>query len=454
MRTGLVLLTTAVVLVVDCPLAMGQEWDNNGGGDIYCDPNLPPQSVTVGDGSTVNLSTLNVRGDHLPVTHAFNGAFLSTFRTDVPNGNNQSWSMVRGQLEIGTLYHGNPGNAFQIKAMQSDGSLWLRNSSDNGFRIHYDGTFTLNTFPGDHIGFASLGSQTGMNAFSVAAPWSRLHLAHEDPGANLPEFAFRPWQRNGVTLTGMSDFGYFGQKYYMGTDGVSAEEDDNTDVVIAVGDEDLEEADANTFNNISFRFLGANGVDGSAGTIEGLEMMRLRPYRATSNDPIISYTGIGDWVNNAAMPEESLDVLEGKVRIRSLPTDAVSTSDELVTVNMTNGNLEHRPANALPDNCEWSMNGTSPNHVYTAVGTASGSCPDEVENVGIGIVTPAYKLHVVDNTPVSSATRGIHVDANGGTGSNTGIFIVADSDAGTESAGLIARANNGTTSVTAISGTG
>ncbi|MBK6752757.1 MAG: tail fiber domain-containing protein [Flavobacteriales bacterium] len=327
-----------------------------------------------------------------------NGSIASlseTFRTRVAAGQNQFWRMERGQLEIGNLYHGNPGNAFQIKAMQADGNLWLRNSVDNGFRIHFDGAFNLNTFNGDRVGFASLGSQPGMNAFSTPAPWTRLHLAHEQPGANLPEFGYRGWERNGIALTGQSDFAYIGQKYHMGASGDGPEEDDNTDLVIAVGDEGLPEQDASTHNNISFRFLGANGVDGSAGTIEGLEMMRLRPYRATANAPIIGRVGVGDFVNNATLPEESLDILEGKVRVRDLPTDPLSTSEEVVTVNMTNGNLEHRPLGALPDNCEWKqVIGTAyADDVYTGIGTFSG-CPDRDNSVGIGTALADAKLHV------------------------------------------------------------
>lgn len=68
--------------------------------------------------------------------------------------------------------------------------------------------------------------------------------------------------------------------------------------------------------------------------------------------------------------------MNGKVRIRQLPSDATSTSDELVTVNMTTGNLEHRPANALPDNCEWKYDANpNANNVYTCVGSAESRLP-------------------------------------------------------------------------------
>ncbi len=108
------------------------------------------------------------------------------------------------------------------------------------------------------------------------------------------------------------------------------------------------------------------------------------------------------------MPEERLDLLNGKVRIRQLPSDAVSTSDRFVTVNMTTGVLESRPITTLPDNCEWSFTGTGAGglNVATAVGSTPG-CPGDANNVGIGINNPsAAKLHVIRN-PVLGEEVGI-----------------------------------------------
>ena len=152
--------------------------------------------------------------------------------------------------------------------------------------------------------------------------------------------------------------------------------------------------------------------------------MRMFPNRY--EDPRI---GIGDWYAanlvdpTITEPEERLDIVNGKVRIRQLPSDATSTSDELVTVNMTTGNQEHRPANALPDNCEWQMHANpNPNHVYTCVGTSDADCPDEEEFVGIGTAAPFYKLDVAHTEASTGSLGGIRVKYWGsGTDANTGV---------------------------------
>lgn len=54
-------------------------------------------------------------------------------------------------------------------------------------------------------------------------PFSRLHLA--EPGANgFQGISYRPWMRNGVTLTGNHDHAYIGQRSYG---------HDSTDMVIS-----------------------------------------------------------------------------------------------------------------------------------------------------------------------------------------------------------------------------
>jgi hypothetical protein len=105
---GLVAFFTATVVVA-------QDADHlttNGLGQSFLAPDalvpgglgVLPVNLTVGTGAGLN-ATLRVRGDQLPVNDAFVGTSLATFRTDVGNGNNQNWSMVRGTLEIGRLWH-------------------------------------------------------------------------------------------------------------------------------------------------------------------------------------------------------------------------------------------------------------------------------------------------------------------------------------------------------------
>ncbi len=288
------------------------QWNQNGNGDWWLSPTpIAPRSVNVGDGTTLNLATLNVRGDQLPVFDQFVGTSLCTFRTDVPNGNNQNWSMVRGTLEIGRLWHTNPGNAFHIQARQADGNLLLENSATDGIRINSNGNAAvpLNGYTLDRTGYVAIGSSNAWNfLLTPNGPWSRLHLVHPDQGT-APNFAFRPQMRNGLIASGNSDLAYLGQWYDRGQNGTGAEVDDHSNLVIASSDDALPVGLGHHWDHISFRFMGdMSGVQGSASGVEGLEMMRIRPYRATTNDPIEGFVGIGDFLAASTGPEERLDM--------------------------------------------------------------------------------------------------------------------------------------------------
>ncbi|MBS1547362.1 MAG: tail fiber domain-containing protein [Bacteroidetes bacterium] len=231
---------------------------------------------------------------------------------------------------------------------------------------------TIGTYTNENLsGNLGIGAFTGAN---VPRPFSLLHL---DNGGN--QFSgYRPWHRPGMTITNGSDLGWIGLKNEGG---------DINHFTLAWAD-NVGSDGPDLFKMI---FLANPGTTGTAGTLDGLEAMRILP--ATTG--LESFFGIGDWFTAGANPTQRLDVLDGKVRIRQLPSDPVSTSTEFVTVNTGTGILEHRPMASLPDNCEWSMNASAPNNVFTAVGTANGSCPDDNDNVGIGTWVPTAKLQVV-----------------------------------------------------------
>lgn len=101
---------TAGCAVFGLVSAMGQQWVTNPLGNNWLAPNpgFPiVNNATVGTAASGN-ATLRVRGDQLPVNGqwpAYGGApTLCTFRTDV-SVENQNWSMVRGALEMGRLWH-------------------------------------------------------------------------------------------------------------------------------------------------------------------------------------------------------------------------------------------------------------------------------------------------------------------------------------------------------------
>ena len=155
------------------------------------------------------------------------------------------------------------------------------------------------------------------------APFSRLHLV-DDAGTMAPnvyaqEYGFRNWMRNGITFTGNSDQAYIGQRYAG---------DDNTDFVIQWSDN----PEGSPWGTDRMKFVFSTQYDPlaheGAATEDGLEVMRLWPH---SNLDV--NVGIGNFAPpGVGDPTERLDVLNGKVRIRQLPTDPEANTLEKYTV--------------------------------------------------------------------------------------------------------------------------
>ncbi len=361
-------------------------------------------AAIVGTAGPAN-ATLRVRGDQLPVQDQFISSSVCTFRTDVTSGNSQNWSMVSGALEIGRLFHFNPNNSFQIQARQRNGALWLRNAEapngNGGFRLAFDGngsggTFTVNTFVLNPIGWAQLGAVTGINTVN---PYARFALMHENMGT-VPTQCYRPWFDNALLGMGNSDMYYIGHKYAM-TGGTGAEQDENSTVVAAWGDPSLPAGLGHQFDTFQFRYLAALDATSSAGSIDGLELMRLRPFRLAAGDPVQGFVGIGDWSAANTGPEERLDVLDRTIRVRSFmgtytPSFERPLLDHVVVADPTDGRLYWRtlPTGGGGSNCTWELNNGNVATAYAPDGT-NNICPEVDNNVGIGVPFPvSAKLHV------------------------------------------------------------
>lgn len=256
----------------------------------------------------------------------------------------------------------------------------------------------INGYPGLNLsGFLGLGQFA--NAL-VPQPFAMLHL---DAGGTQ-DSGFRPWMQTGMLLTRQSDQAYFGLK-----DELLA----RNHTVIAWSDNDILDPGP---DRLKFIFVANNVLaSGIAGTLDGLEAGRFTPA-GTGNE---AFFGLGDWFTAGLDPTERLDLLNGRARIRQLPTDPVSASTEIVTVDMTAGAnfgvLEHRPLLPLLGTCEWTMNAVAPNHVYTAVGPVDPNCPDDAENVGIGTATPFAKLDIartVNSGGVTSLGFNLNMSTN------------------------------------------
>jgi hypothetical protein len=181
--------------------------------------------------------------------------------------------MVRSNIEIGRLWHTSLADAFNVQAMQ--GPLRLRNGAADGIRINGNTTTALGTYNNNIQGYGAVGHSATMDVMSPNSVWARWHLVHDldatSPTATVPIFGFRPWMRNGVIGTGNSDLFYMGHKYAM-TGGTGAEENDNSNIVAAWGDDELPAGYGHMYDNYTFRYVGTPSAGNSAGSIEGLEL--------------------------------------------------------------------------------------------------------------------------------------------------------------------------------------
>ena len=293
----------------------------------------------------------------------------------------------------------------------------IRTEDIRRFRLNFDESYSIGSFLGQQK-YGALLLSPRVDQFHLngaKGPYSLLHIADADN--NAQQASYRDWMHVGLTFTGNRDHGYIGQKH--------GEEFDFTDMVVHWSDNPTK------WLKDRMRFIFTSGyndqVATGANSLEGLEAMRLYPV----DDDNVNI-GLGDFYagniadpTNVLEPTERLDVLTGKVRIRQLPTDAVSTSNEYVTVNTTTGVLEHRPLppSATPG-CEWFRVGGSSKLVLSGTDTPSGgSCPDRAWLYGIGTASPSGKFTVVHNANERATDAGIRVNytAGNGTGSVFGM---------------------------------
>ena len=156
-------------------------------------------------------------------------------------------------------------------------------------------------------------------------------------------------------------------------------------------------------------------ASGVAGTLDGLEAARFSPA-GTGNE---AFFGLGDWFTAGLDPTERLDLLNGRARIRQLPTDPQADDSIKVLVIDTAagpdyGVVKWKYASAFGNNappaCDWTVTAIAPNHVWTAVGPANPNCPDDAENVGIGNSAPFAKLDIIRSVNAVGATStGVNV---------------------------------------------
>lgn len=306
----------------------------------------------------------------------------------------QDWNTGGNFINLPTQYLGCDLSSTQPLRLMTKGSQPIEFHTNARPRMRINQTTSYPVQPGlpNAVADGYVAITPNINFFaSVPGPYSRLHLATGVLGQNTQYLGWRPWMDNGVYFSGNRDNMYLGQKF----NGL-----DYSDAIVSWSD------NPGSALGDRMRFLFTSSYTGAAtgnGSLEGLEGMRLKP--AEGGTEIL--VGIGDFYAGGDDPTERLDVRTGQVRIRQLPADPVSTSTEFVTVNTTPGPnyglLEHKPIASLPDNCEWTMSVGIPNHVWTAEGAFSSSCPDESDCVGIGAgPTEIFGKLSVDNDPLAT----------------------------------------------------
>ncbi len=269
----------------------------------------------------------------------------------------------------------------------------------------------VNNFPS-----VDLSGHLGIGAPVPAQALSFLHINN-----NGSFFAgFRPWMRTGVSMSENTDWMYVGAKN---------QGEDLVDAVINWGDN--KEADP-TYGPDALRFIFTRIMTGlnPASQMDGLELARIIP------DPMgdQGYFGIGDYFTSGTNPSERLDVLNGRVAIRELPTDPASASMEAVVVNTSTGVLEHRPfptTTGGPD-CAWRLAGGpgTDSNVLTAY-NGGLACPQRNRKVGIGTAFPAGKLGVTSKVfSEGGPSVGLFVDLYGSAGTNVGSHVKVQRESG------------------------
>jgi hypothetical protein len=415
-------------------------------------------------GGLVPRSLLHVNSVFTPLPQ--NGSIATqgeTFRTTVPSASEQHWRMERGTpgvnlLEIGHLYHGGGANtSFNVQASQSSGNLWLRNSAFDGFRLNANGVVAapLNGYILTRTAYAALGDDQAINGLSGGGggltpngPWARFHLVDPEQGANSPNFAYRPWMINGLMASGYSDLCYFGQ-LYVEVGGIPV--DDATNTIIAWGESDLPDGLVHSDDNFQFRYVSSLGNGGQAGTDDGLELMRLRPFRATFGGDIEGFVGIGDWNGTALNPEERLDVLDRTIRLRDFSISATTSYlnqaasvDRVLVADENDGTVYWRPMSdfAGQTDCDWHE--STGNQRITTAWTGAGSCNTADWQVGIGTNVPisGTKLEVLQHD-MATNNRGLRVVTDGGSNNNFGIQAECRGNGATQNYGISLEVEDG-----------
>jgi hypothetical protein len=139
-------------------------------------------------------------------------------------------------FERGQLFAEPANSHFNLNA--PNGALRFWTNTLERMKIYETGNGSLPLLSGGNVvfprsGFVGISGTPGFFGTGGYGPFSRLHLADQDPNSEGPNhyalpWGYRTWMRNGITFTGNHDHAYIGQKYG---------DHDETDLVIHWSDD-------------------------------------------------------------------------------------------------------------------------------------------------------------------------------------------------------------------------
>ncbi len=284
------------------------------------------------------------------------------------------------------------GTTLQPLEVRHDGNYPIQWWTDNIQRMRLTETLTGQAVNGYTT--LDLSGHLGIGNFNapVYTPLAMLHL--DSMGSEVA--GYRSYMGTGVLMTSLSDMMYVGLKRLS---------DDRINSVINWADN--AESDP-TYGPDALTFVFTSEPDNTriAGQQHGLEVARMIPA-ASGNE---GFMGIGDFQTAGLQPTERLDLLDGKLRIRQLPTDAEANTLNQYMVVDTNGIVKWR---TLPPssttNCDWQVSGNNLTTAWRPVGT-NGSCPDANWKLGIGVGIAAFKLDIRHSEADGVVSGGVNVD--------------------------------------------
>ena len=270
----------------------------------------------------------------------------------VANNPNQAVTHANFAWYRGGNFNVGPAGNNNIFGTMWNSPIYTQTAGQNRMKLNGNITYPVGGTAGNRNGFLLLTNNPniwtggpGLMSASEGA-FSLLHLVGDDGGA-LQTFGFRPWMRNGITMSNNFDAGFIGVRKMPNTVGGI---DDVSDFVINWSDNVGSAPGIRTPDNLVFNFTTGDGSandDLNGNNLNGRETMRH-----TSD----GFIGIGPRFNNANQPKSTLHQHQEN-----------SAASWMQITNQFSGgtsNATGPTAIAATDGLRWGINGANTGYFY------------------------------------------------------------------------------------------